>query len=245
MGHRKNLSSPAARKQPHLSAAALAALARTIVARQPEIHVVPLANLLFREAAGCSCDEAAAAHGLPDDVALVALEIERPAPTFEDCLRPANLAELRAQRVRLAEKIMEEWNRHGVTTAPMRLHVVLEEALYNAWHHGNREDPAKWIAVRRRYGNDACLEVLDEGAGFVPDQIGDPTAHENRTKPSGRGLFLIRRFADEARWSDSGRHLTLHFGDEKTFSPAAGRSPLPRLDLWNTPHFATANPTRP
>ena len=239
------LEAPAALGRPHLSSAALADLLRAIVARQPKAHVVTLANLLFREVAGCSCDEAASAHGLPDDVALVALEIEPPAPTFEDCLRPASLAELRAQRVRLTEKIMEEWHSHGVTTAPMRLHVVLEEALYNAWHHGNREDPAKWIVVRRRYANDACLEIIDEGAGFGLDQVGDPTAHENRTKPSGRGLFLIRRFADEARWSDSGRHLTMHFGDEKTFAPLAGRSPLPRLDLWNTPHLSTANQTRP
>ncbi len=239
------LEAPAARQRPHLSSAALADLLRAIVARQPEARVVTLANLLFREVAGCTCDEAVSAHGLPDDVALVALEIERPAPTFEDCLRPASLAELRAQRVRLAEKITAEWRSHGVTTAPMRLHVVLEEALYNAWHHGNREDPAKSIVVRRRYGNDACLEILDEGAGFGLDQVGDPTAHENRTKPSGRGLFLIRRFADEARWSDSGRHLTMHFGDERTFTPSAGRSPLPRLDLWNTPRLSTANQPRP
>jgi len=112
--------------------------------------------------------------------------------------------------------------------------MILEEALFNAWHHGNREDPAKWITVRRSYGNDACLEVFDEGAGFASERVGDPTAHENRTKPSGRGLFLIRRFADEALWTDRGRHLTVYFGDEKTFYPAAGRSPLPRLDLWNT-----------
>lgn len=228
------LETPAVREQPHLTSADLADLARQLIARHPEMHVVPLAKALFLAAAGSSCDEAAAAHELPDDVALFAIEIETPGPTFEDCLRPANLLELRNQRARLTEKIEEEWRRHGVTASLMRLHVVLEEALYNAWHHGNREDPAKWITVRRRYGNDACLEIIDEGAGFVWDQIGDPTAHENRTKPSGRGLFLIRRFADEARWSDHGRHLTLHFGDEKTFCPPAGRSPLPRLDLWNT-----------
>ena len=69
------LEAPAARHRPHLSATALAALARTIVAQQPGIHVVALAKLLFQEAVGCSCDEAAAAHNRPDDVALVALEL--------------------------------------------------------------------------------------------------------------------------------------------------------------------------
>ncbi len=235
------LEVPAARGAPHLSTEDLRRLLAESVAEQPELHAVPLAKRLFERIAGSRCDEAAAAHSLPDDVALVVAQVETPGPAFEDCLRPTSLAELRAQRARISAKIEEEWRRHGVTASLMRLHIVLEEALYNAWHHGNREDPAKWIVVRRRYGNDACLEIIDEGAGFVWDQVGDPTSHENRTKPSGRGLFLIRRFADEARWSEGGRHLTVFFGDEHTFCPPAGRSPIPRLDLWNTPHLSTAN----
>ena len=235
----------APRRLPELTSTDLADRLRAIVAHHPDLHVVPLAKQLFHEIAGCSCDEAAAAHALPDDVALVVLELERPGPVFEDRLHPASLADLRDLRVRLSGQILEEWSRHGVTASPMRLQIVLEEALYNAWHHGNREDPAKAIVVRRRYGNDACLEIVDEGPGFRIDQIGDPTAHENRTKPSGRGLFLIRRFADEARWDDGGRRLTLFFGDEKTFCPSSSRSPLPRLDLWNPSSHATANHTRP
>jgi len=228
------LESPAVRKQPHLSSDDLLALARQIVEAHPEIHVVELAKALFHAAASCSCHEAAHAHELPDDVALLVAEVERPRPAFEDCFRPTDLADLREHRVQLAKKIEAEWRRHGVTASLMRLHMILEEALFNAWHHGNREDAAKGVTVRRSYGNDACLEVVDEGAGFVSEQVGDPTAHENRAKPSGRGLFLIRRFADEVVWSEGGRHLTVHLGDEKTFYPAVGRSPMPRLDLWNT-----------
>ena len=228
------LESPAVRKQPHLSSDDLLALARQIVEAHPEIHVVELAKALFHAAASCSCHEAAHAHELPDDVALLVAEVERPRPAFEDCFRPTDLADLREHRVQLAKKIEAEWRRHGVTASLMRLHMILEEALFNAWHHGNREDAAKGVTVRRSYGNDACLEVVDEGAGFGSEQVGDPTAHENRAKPSGRGLFLIRRFADEVVWSEGGRHLTVHLGDEKTFYPAVGRSPMPRLDLWNT-----------
>jgi len=234
------LETPAVRQQPHLSSADLLDLVRQLVARRPEMHVVALAKELFQSAAGCSCCDAAGAHELPDDVALLVIEIERAGPVFEDCLQPASLADLRALRTGLAGKIEAEWRRNGIDASLMRLHMVLEEALYNAWHHGNREDPSRRIVVRRRYGNDACLEIVDEGAGFAVDQIGDPTAHENRTKPSGRGLFMIRRFADEVRWSEGGRHLTLFFGDEKTFCPPAGRSPLPRLDLWNTIQPPTA-----
>jgi PAS domain S-box-containing protein len=230
------------RGRPPLSTADLAAIAQRLLACQPDFHAVALAQALFRTVAGSACHEAASAHSLPDDVALLVIEIERPRPLIEDRFRPASLAELHAARAELAAKIAAEWQQHHVSASTVRLHTVLEEALYNAWHHGNREDGTKEIIVRRRYGNDACLEIIDQGDGFALDQIGDPTAHENRTKPSGRGLFLIRRFADEARWSEGGRHLTLYFGDEKTFCAPAGRSPFPRLDLWNTSH---ANPSSP
>ncbi|MFT3830343.1 MAG: PAS domain S-box protein [Opitutaceae bacterium] len=230
------LETPLPRGRPVLSSGDLAEAVRRLLACQPDLHAVPLAQALFRTVAGCGCHEAATAHALPDDVALLVIEIERPGPVFEDRFRPATLAELHAARAELATKVAAEWERHRVSASPMRLHTVLEEALYNAWRHGNRGNPAKEIVVRRRYGNDACLEIIDQGDGFAPDEVGDPTAHENRTKPSGRGLFLIRRFADEARWSDHGRQLTLYFGDEKIFCPPAGRSPFPRLDLWNASH---------
>jgi anti-sigma regulatory factor (Ser/Thr protein kinase) len=177
---------------------------------------------------------------LPDDVALFVHEVERPGAAFEDRLQPTSLGELRHLRSRLSEKIEDEWRQHGITASPMRLHMVLEEALYNAWHHGNRRSSEKGITVRRGYGNDARIEVLDEGDGFAWEQVLDPTSYENRTKPSGRGLFMIRRFADEVRWSDSGRHITLFFGDERNFAPPGGRSPMPRIDLWHSPHVPSA-----
>lgn len=229
------LEAPLARGGPELSSAAVLAHARSLAAARPGLRAVPFANALFQSITGSSCCDAAASHSLPDDVALVVLELERPTAWTETVLHPADLAGLRAQRTRLLTEIEEEWRRHGVTAAPMRLQVVLEEALNNAWRHGNREDPTKAIRVRRRYGNDACLEIVDEGAGFAWDRVGDPTAHENRTKPSGRGLFLIRRFADEVRWSEGGRRLTVYFGDERSFGPPAGRGPTPRLDLWHLP----------
>lgn len=237
------LEVPAVRGHPNLTSTAIAELARELVARHPGLRAMPLAQQLFHAAAGVSCSEAAAAHGLPDDVALFVLEIEHAGPGFEDCLHPDSLGDLRQLRGRLTEKIEDEWRRHGITASLLRLHMVLEEALYNAWHHGNRRDPGKRILVRRRYGNDACIEIIDEGEGFAGEQVGDPTSHENRTKPSGRGLFMIRRFADEARWTEGGRHLTLFFGDEKTFSPPGGRSPLPRIDLWHSPHVPLVTPT--
>lgn len=55
----------------------------------------------------------------------------------------------------------------------------------------------------------AMLRVHDEGRGFNPDIIADPTAAENIDIPSGRGIALMRAFTDELRFDDGGRTVTM------------------------------------
>jgi serine/threonine-protein kinase RsbW len=45
------------------------------------------------------------------------------------------------------------------------------------------------------------IQVADQGSGFKPDEVPDPTAAENILKTSGRGIFFMRTFMDEVRWS--------------------------------------------
>ena len=53
------------------------------------------------------------------------------------------------------------------------------------------------------------LEVADEGRGFNPEVIPDPTADENLTLPSGRGLAMIRAFMDEVEVIAPGNRLVM------------------------------------
>jgi serine/threonine-protein kinase RsbW len=53
------------------------------------------------------------------------------------------------------------------------------------------------------------VEVEDEGPGFDPGQVPDPTAPENWDKPSGRGLLLMRHFTTWMRYHGRGNRVTL------------------------------------
>jgi anti-sigma regulatory factor (Ser/Thr protein kinase) len=56
---------------------------------------------------------------------------------------------------------------------------------------------------------EAVWVIRDKGSGFDPSKLADPTDPENLLKSSGRGLFLIRTFMDEAHHSESGNQITM------------------------------------
>jgi serine/threonine-protein kinase RsbW len=92
----------------------------------------------------------------------------------------------------------------------MGLHLALEEAIVNALHHGNGNDPRKRVVVRYAVGPEEVLaEVEDEGRGFYPELVPDPTAPENRDKECGRGLLLMRHFTTWVRFHGRGNRVTL------------------------------------
>jgi len=83
--------------------------------------------------------------------------------------------------------------------------LALEEALMNAIKHGNRRDPDK--RVRLEYSVNPAqvrISVVDQGNGFDPAAVPDPTADENLECPTGRGIMLMRAYMDHVEFSDSG-----------------------------------------
>jgi PAS domain S-box-containing protein len=169
-----------------------------------------------------------------DDIAMLGVEIELESEILEDVIRPENAETLNQHALRLYKQIAREWKDHGVENPDERLRLVLEETLLNAWRHGNRAQPGRSITLRRRYGNDAQLEVSDEGMGFNAQTIYDPTAFENLVKPSGRGLFIIRMLADEVQWNGKGNVITLYF-DRHPLPPGlkkGGEARKNRIELW-------------
>ncbi len=90
------------------------------------------------------------------------------------------------------------------------MRVVLCEALANAIQYGNRFDPSKRVDVRVEVAAEAVtLHVRDEGAGFDPASVPDPTASSRVDADKGRGLFLIRKLADEVRFNDRGNAICM------------------------------------
>lgn len=91
-----------------------------------------------------------------------------------------------------------------------RLRVALLEAISNAILHGNRERP--WRRVRLRGWVEPGLvrvTVADEGDGFDPAAVPDPTTAERAGHPGGRGLLLMRRLADGVWHNERGNEVTL------------------------------------
>jgi len=104
---------------------------------------------------------------------------------------------------RLEDRGYEEESRFAVRLA-------LEEALSNAIKHGNGSDPRKKIVVSTCIDNDgADITVADEGDGFDPASVPDPTADENLEKPCGRGIMLMRAYMDKVEYNDRGNEVRI------------------------------------
>ncbi|MCG6948185.1 MAG: ATP-binding protein [Acidobacteria bacterium] len=79
---------------------------------------------------------------------------------------------------------------------------ALREAVANAVRHGNDQDPNRVVRVAYSINNSTVtIRVEDEGEGFNPEEIPDPTDPENLLRPSGRGIFYMRQFMNRVEFS--------------------------------------------
>lgn len=100
----------------------------------------------------------------------------------------------------------EHWNSHEV----FGVHLAVEEALVNAIKHGNKEDPAKSVLVKVQTSPEQLrVEIVDEGAGFDPGLVPDPTSAERISKPHGRGLMLMHSFMTHVEYKGRGNELVM------------------------------------
>ncbi len=117
----------------------------------------------------------------------------------------------------------------------IRIGTAVDEALMNAYFHGNLEISSKLreedhnlyhelarsravespfqerrIHVSVSFDDDrAAFTIRDEGPGFDPETLPDPTAPEALERPCGRGLLLMRAFMDEVRFSERGNEVVM------------------------------------
>jgi serine/threonine-protein kinase RsbW len=88
--------------------------------------------------------------------------------------------------------------------------LALEEAMTNAFRHGNKCDPCKQIHVKYDVTPERIeIEVADEGEGFEPELVPDPTLPEYIDRPHGRGIMLMRAYLDEVCYLRNGRAVRL------------------------------------
>lgn len=118
----------------------------------------------------------------------------------------------------------------------LQIGMALDEALTNAMHHGNLEvdsvlregeDDEKYyqtlierkkqtpychrrVRIEAEFSNQhICVQISDDGSGFDPAMIPDPTDEENIHRVCGRGLFLIKSFMDSVAYNARGNQITM------------------------------------
>ncbi|MCX6260529.1 MAG: ATP-binding protein [Bacteroidia bacterium] len=90
--------------------------------------------------------------------------------------------------------------------------VATLEAVNNAIKHGNRDNFQKLVDVEIEYDKDEIrITVTDEGEGFNPEGIPDPTMPENIEELSGRGVFLMTKLSDSIKFNEKGNSVTMSF----------------------------------
>ncbi len=76
--------------------------------------------------------------------------------------------------------------------------LAVTEATTNAIIHGNKNNSLKLVRIYVTVENSTLIiKIKDEGNGFDPSIVPDPTNPENLLKDSGRGLYLMRVYMDE------------------------------------------------
>jgi len=99
-----------------------------------------------------------------------------------------------------------DWDENDI----FAIHLSLEEALVNAIRHGNGYDPTKLVQVVCQLSLERCrIKITDEGKGFDPHTVPDPTDDRHLDLPSGRGVHLIRSFMSTVHYNDSGNSVTM------------------------------------
>ena len=100
--------------------------------------------------------------------------------------------------------------------------IALTEIVKNAMVHGNGLNPEKNVRITFAWDQTSFLiEVEDEGNGFNPDDVPDPTAPENLLKDNGRGLFVSRQLLDDVRFEKAGNGKGLKDFDVAPFVSVA------------------------
>ena len=90
------------------------------------------------------------------------------------------------------------------------IRLALEEALSNAIKHGNGLDPAKTVTVKFTVSADELkIVITDQGRGFNPEGVPDPTTDEHLEEPNGRGIMLMRAYMDEVNYNPRGNEVRM------------------------------------
>jgi serine/threonine-protein kinase RsbW len=108
--------------------------------------------------------------------------------------------------------VLDSLAAHGYTeSSRFAVRLAVEEALANALRHGHKRLPHT-TPIRLTFQaspDDLRITITDQGPGFAPGAVPDPTLEENLELPSGRGLMLMRAYMTSVTFNDRGNQVTM------------------------------------
>jgi serine/threonine-protein kinase RsbW len=116
--------------------------------------------------------------------------------------------------LRIVEKAIDEvTNEMGISQDNYgKILVSTMEAVNNAIMHGNKSNPEKVVDIEIAFKTNVLkITVEDEGQGFRPEEVPDPTLPENIEEINGRGVYLMSRLSDKLKFSKRGNRVTMIF----------------------------------
>ena len=122
--------------------------------------------------------------------------------------------ESKVANLRIVEKAIDEvTNELGISQDCYgKILVSTMEGVNNAILHGNHSVPEKIVNIEIAFKNNILkIKISDEGAGFKPELVPDPTVLENLELLSGRGVFLMSHLADKIQFNKKGNTVTMTF----------------------------------
>lgn len=88
--------------------------------------------------------------------------------------------------------------------------IALTELAINAIMHGNKEDKRKKVTFHAALKDDRIeVSISDEGGGFDPEKLPNPTNPQNIWKEHGRGIFLVQNLIDEVDFQKTAKGMKI------------------------------------
>ena len=111
--------------------------------------------------------------------------------------------------------------------------LALREALNNAVIHGNGMDARKLVHVQCRceLGNGVFIIVTDQGQGFDPNAVPDPSAAEKLEAEHGRGIYLMKSAMDEVSFERGGSEVHMRKGPARNPRRELRSKPVPCFEM--------------
>ena len=118
------------------------------------------------------------------------------------------------ENIILIDEFISELRNHYIIDNHKYMDIRLSvlEAVNNAIIHGNQLDSSKKVVVSEELDNDyLVVRITDQGGGFDPSKVQDPTCKEDLSLPGGRGIHLMRHLTDQIDYLKNGQSVILRF----------------------------------